>query len=493
MDRKLKIFYITPEVAPFAGSSDIAAISSSLPKALKENGHEIRVMTPNYKAINPRRYILRDVIRLKDLSIKLGDEEILFNAKSAFLPNSKVQIYFLDQKEYYGRNGLYADPKNDKPFKDNAKRFAVFCLGCLETLRMLHWQPDIIHCSDWQAAMIPIYLKTLFKDDPFFQDIKIAFSVFDYDSINKGFSIQDTGLSEGDVPEQASDGGEVRLLNAGVIFSDKVITKDDTFQAALEQNSSSDGGQKIFEEHNAKAEFLVEAEDQTSWNPASDDLISAQYDLESFSNKEKNKKALLEQTSIEYKEGSPLIVLDSVPSNEKSFTILGGFLHEALDRGSQVIVAVESTDGLDQLKALAEEFSEQMFIQTKVTPEFEHQMTAGADFLFIPCYDGSVKAAQFYSLRYGTVPIVKANAGFNDIVQDFHKNPDAGAGFLFLKEDKNDLAKALDKALDAYEDSDRWKAVTSNVMGIGSQWHSVAPKYVNSLSLLIGPSDDDDE
>ena len=165
MKSKLKILMVFSEVAPFAKTGGLADVGESLPKMLKDMGHDVRIITPQYMVTNERKYILRDVIRLQNIEVPLGKKTIKINVKSAFLPNSKVQVYFINYKSLFFREGLYVDPKSKTDYSDNDKRFALFNRGVLETLNKLQWQPDIIHCNDWQTGLIPFYLKTSFKND----------------------------------------------------------------------------------------------------------------------------------------------------------------------------------------------------------------------------------------------------------------------------------------------------------------------------------------
>jgi len=163
-----KVCYVSSEVIPFAKSGGLADVAGALPIALKEMGHDVRLMMPNYKSINERKFVLREVIRLREVEVEINNKMRFAHGKTAFLPNSKVHVYFLSIPEYFDRKELYIDPKTKKDFKDNAERFAHFSMAVLKTLKLLYWQPDIIHCNEWQTAMIPFYLKTYFKDDEFF-------------------------------------------------------------------------------------------------------------------------------------------------------------------------------------------------------------------------------------------------------------------------------------------------------------------------------------
>src|SRR3990172_7060131 len=165
MSKPLNVLFLSSEVDPFAKTGGLADVSSALPQAIKELGHEIRIMMPRYRFISERRYKLHDIIRLKEIPVPVGKITEQGNVKSSFISNlkEKVQVYFLDNANYFGRDGIYQSPVGRKDYKDNDERFIFFCRGVLEALKRLGWQPDIIHCNDWQTGLVPAYLKTVFN------------------------------------------------------------------------------------------------------------------------------------------------------------------------------------------------------------------------------------------------------------------------------------------------------------------------------------------
>jgi starch synthase len=174
MAQSFNILFLSSEVVPFAKTGGLADVSFALPQAIKELGHEIRVMMPKYGFISERKFGIHEIIRLKEMDIPVGDKLQKGSAKASFIvgQKTKVQVYFLESEVYYNRNGLYVDPKTKKDYPDNDERFIFFCKGVIETLRKLGWRPDVIHCNDWQTALVPVYLKTTYKDDPLLKGLK---------------------------------------------------------------------------------------------------------------------------------------------------------------------------------------------------------------------------------------------------------------------------------------------------------------------------------
>jgi starch synthase len=175
---KLKILFATMEIDPFLKISDAASFIRKLPQGLQEKGHEIRILMPRFGVINERRNRLHEVVRLSGINIRVGNEEKPLTIKVATIPNARLQVYFLDNEDYFQRKSVLKD-KNDKYHADNDERAIFFCKGVIETVKKLGWTPNIIHCHGWMTALIPLYLKTHFKDDPMFRESKVVYTVYD--------------------------------------------------------------------------------------------------------------------------------------------------------------------------------------------------------------------------------------------------------------------------------------------------------------------------
>jgi starch synthase len=177
--KKFKILYVTAEIDPFLKITDAADLIRLLPQKLQEKGHEIRILMPKFGVINERRNRLHEVVRLSGINIRVGNEEKPLTIKVASIPNAKLQVYFLDNEDYFQRKSVLTEPGSDKFYADNDERAIFFCKGVIETVKKLGWAPDIIHCHDWMTSFIPLYLKTHYKDDPMFKHTKVVFTLYD--------------------------------------------------------------------------------------------------------------------------------------------------------------------------------------------------------------------------------------------------------------------------------------------------------------------------
>ena len=225
MDKK-KVLIITQEMQPYTALSEIAEIARQLPQYIQEKGMEIRVLMPRYGTINERRHRLHEVVRLSGMNIIVDEDDYPLIIKVASLPGARIQVYFLDNDDFFRRKSVFEDD-NGKPFEDNAERMIFFCKGVIETVKKFGWPPDIIHCHGWMTSMVPFYLKTAYKTEPLFLQSKIVYSIYGED-VGQGFpsdfleKASINNLEPEDLAAYQNDSGPT-LHEGAVQFSDAVI------------------------------------------------------------------------------------------------------------------------------------------------------------------------------------------------------------------------------------------------------------------------------
>jgi len=237
----MKILYAAAEIAPFARMTYTADILRFLPASLQDQGFEIRILLPKYGTINDRRNRLHEVIRLSGIEVEVGDDIESMKIKVASIPNAKLQVYFLDNDKYFKRKAMFDNPKTEGFYEDNDERLAFYNKGVLETVISLGWEPDIIHCHDWPAGLIPLLVRTKYKDESIFDNTQIVYNLhhpenkghFDTDSI-----LQLLGLPDDVDIESLTEDGAVDMLKLGLRYSDHVVTGNhlkDQFDDLFEQ------------------------------------------------------------------------------------------------------------------------------------------------------------------------------------------------------------------------------------------------------------------
>ena len=345
MAKPLNILFVSSEVEPFAKTGGLGEVSRALPQMVREMKHEIRIMMPRYGFISDRRFLLHDVLRLREIPIPTAYDTKIGSVNSSFVNSikTKVQVYFLANKEYFGsRQGLYVNPKSNKEYVDNDERFIFFCRGVLETLKLLGWQPDIIHCNDWQTGLIPVYLKTLYKDDEFFKNIKTVFTIHNlaYQGIFPQASFLKTGLPQEVFGINGVEFyGKMNCMKAGLLYSDIITTVSEKY--AKEICSSEDYGcglEGILHKRKSNLYGILNGIDEELWNPETDKFITQRYDSDSIEGKQENKRELLSKFGLEYQEGVPLIGMVSRLVDQKGIDLIKEISDKFMKMDIQLIV-----------------------------------------------------------------------------------------------------------------------------------------------------------
>jgi starch synthase len=227
MAKPIGILFVASEAEPFIKSGSIGDLAGNLPKSIKALGHDVRVMLPGYASINPRRFHIHNLLRMRDIEVPVGRSLERAHVKSSYLngDGQKVLVYFLANDRYFDREGLYFHPETKKYYADNDERFIFFCRGVLEALKKLRWQPQIIHCNDWQSGLIPAYLKSIYQNDPYFKNVKTIFTAY---SLASHATFPKSSLEKSGLPTKLFTNGDssekLNFLQAGLSCADVVTT-----------------------------------------------------------------------------------------------------------------------------------------------------------------------------------------------------------------------------------------------------------------------------
>ncbi|HEY4613811.1 MAG TPA: glycogen synthase GlgA [Bacteroidota bacterium] len=492
MSKPYNILFASSEVDPFAKTGGLADVCSTLPKAIKELGHEIRIMMPRYRFISERKFRLHDIIRLKEIPIPVGDDHQTANVKSSFITNlkDKIQVYFLDNENYFAREGLYQNPKAKEDYKDNDERFMFFCRGVLETLKRLGWQPDIIHCNDWQTGLIPAYLKTLYAHDPFFKNVKTVFTIHNmaYQGAFPPESFRKSGLpAEIFKPDGVEAYGKFNFLKTALYYSDVITTVSEKYAEEICSSDELGVGLNGLLTHRKKNLFgILNGIDYTLWDPASDQHIYRKYDAKSIEAKVDNKRALANRFNLPYKESTPVIGAISRLVDQKGFELVLEILDDMMKLDVQFVLLGSGEKHLEKkFETVQKKYGDRMGVFFGLDEELAHLIEAGSDMFLMPSKYEPCGLNQMYSMRYGTVPIVRATGGLDDTVDDVGTNG-KGTGFKFLKYDAKELFKAVQRAVKTYQHQpDEWKKLMRNGMAKDFSWEHSAKKYVNLYKELL--------
>ncbi|MBI3585754.1 MAG: glycogen synthase GlgA [Ignavibacteriales bacterium] len=491
MSKPLNILFLSSEVEPFAKTGGLADVSSALPQAIKELGHEIRIMMPRYRFISERKFKLHDIIRLKEIPIPIGKNSEIGNVKSSFISNlkEKVQVYFLDNANYFGRDGIYQSPVGKKDYKDNDERYIFFCRGVLETLKRLGWQPDIIHCNDWQTGIVPAYIKTLYASDDFFKSIKTVFTVHNmaYQGAFTSESFEKSGLPKSMFhPEGVEAYGKFNFLKTGLHYADAITTVSERYAEEICNSDEYGAGLNgLLAKRKKDLKGILNGIDYEIWNPLTDEYTYRKFDVKSMDAKLDNKKALLKRFNIPYKEGVALIGGISRLVEQKGFDLVLEILDEMMKLNVQFILLGSGEKTVEKkFETMQKKYPHQMGVLFGFDNELAHLIEAGSDLFLMPSRYEPCGLNQMYSMRYGTIPVVRATGGLDDTVEDY-AGGGKGTGFKFEKYDAKELLKAIQRAIKVYQQPEEWKKLMRNGMLKDFSWEHSAKKYVNLYKELL--------
>ncbi len=492
MTRPLNILFVSSEVEPFAKTGGLADVSSALPKAIKDLGHEIRIMMPRYRFIGERKFKLHDIIRLKEIPIPIGDTNVIGNVKSSFISDlkEKVQVYFLDNEGYFGRDGIYQSPTTKKDYKDNDERFIFFARGVLETLKHLGWQPDIIHCNDWQTGLIPAYLKTIFKNEPLLKPIKTVFTI--HNMAYQGAFPKETFFKsnlpkELFGPEGVEAYGNFNFLKTGIYFSDIITTVSEKYASEICLSDEIGAGLSgLLSARQKNLHGILNGIDHHTWDPSADNFLYRKFDSKSIEAKSDNKNALIAKLGLDPSKNLPLLGSISRMVNLKGFDLLSACMEEILKLDVNYVMLASGDKELEKkFEQIQKKFPHRFSLILGYNDELAHMIEAGCDIFVMPSKYEPCGLNQMYSMRYGTVPLVHATGGLDDTVEDY-TGSGKGNGFKFDKYDTKELLKTVQRALKLLQQQpDEWKKIMRNGMLRDFSWENSARKYLNLYKDLL--------
>ncbi|MBC8287059.1 MAG: glycogen synthase GlgA [Nitrospinae bacterium] len=471
---KLKILLVSAEVYPFAKTGGLADVSGALPPALKKLGHDIRVIMPKYPCTAKAG---RKIQSLKiDLSVPGHDQKgSLFKSELA----DRVPLYLVEHDGYFNRKHIYGEPGTDYP--DSVERFSFFSQAVLEAVKSLDFKPDIIHCNDWHTGLIPVYLKSLYRKDPWFSQTKTLFSIHNlgYQGNFPHSHLKATGLDESLFKEEGLEFyGQISFLKGGLIFADTLSTVSPAYSHEIQTPELGFGMEGILQKRSDCLYGILNGVDETIWNPKTDPLIPANYGPKSLSQKKQCREDLIKTFSLRLNKKTPLLCMITRLSQQKGIDLIVA-AKDALDKLdiSLVILGTGSTEYEAFFKQWSRNRPGKIATALKFDESLGHRILAGSDMLLMPSRYEPCGLTQMYALKYGTVPIVRAVGGLKDSIQEFSDKTGKGTGFKFKIPQTKFFLKSLQKALSCFHQTKTWKKLMLNGMAKDNSWEFAAKKY----------------
>ena len=471
----MHIAFVASECVPFSKTGGLADVVGALPRALAAAGHEVSVYIPHYRhtRISEERTVVQSITvpfddRYRFCSILTG----------AGYPG--VRFFFVDYPPFFDREGLYGTASGD--FPDNAERFALFSRAVLEASKILG-VPDLFHCHDWQAALVPVLLKTQYFEDPAFRDTGIVFTIH-----NMGYQ----GLFPPEILPlltlpwdlftiaKMEYFGNVNFLKGALVYSDMITTVSRKYSQEIQTTEFGFGLEGVLKDRAQNLTGILNGVDYEEWNPQTDKFIAAHYSAEDLSGKRECKQDLLASFGLgEASLDVPVIGIVSRLAAQKGFDLIGQIIDRvALEE--VLITVLGSGDKLyeEMFLRLARRMPEKVGVRVAYDNALAHKVEAGADIFLMPSRYEPSGLSQLYSLRYGTVPIARATGGLDDTIDPWEQRTKKGTGFKFQEYSGEALLRVIHQATQLYRDQESWQRLMRNGMSKDFSWRVSAREYL---------------
>jgi len=481
MAKSLSILYVTSEIYPYAKINPLADVAYSLPLAVRELGHDIRVMLPKYGTVSERKNRIHEINRLKDMPILIGGSTDLATVKSSSIanPRVKVQAYIATNVSYLDmKKGIYADFKTGKEFANNDERFIFFNKTVIETCLLLGWFPDIIHINNWHTAMIAAFARILFPHK--FKKTKMMLTIHDFQ--NQGVfpeaSFEKSGLPESE-KEHFMHNGKFNFLKAAIHYSDAINTVSPTYSKQILQDSDYSGGlNQVLLQRSDKITGITHGLDNWAWNPKNDNEISYKYSGDFPNYKKQNKTDLLKILSMLDDSDNPVISIITNFDEQSGMKMFAETVEKLVKENVKIIVMGEGDfEKKAQLKKLARKFPGKFVIKIGYDEPLSHKMIAGSDFVLLPSLYEPSGLNAIFGLAYGTIPIARNTGASVDLLNEYNAETGDGNSFLFSDYNADALISSIIQAVKVYNDKPLWHKLCQKTIAGDYSWDESAKRY----------------
>ncbi len=471
----MKVLFAASEALPFAMSGGLADVSGALPKALRRRLIGCRVIMPLYSTISEE--LKAKMKFICHITVPVSWRRQYCGIFEAHIDG--VIYYLIDNQYYFKRDGLYG-------YYDDAERYAFFSRAVLEVLPYIDFFPDIIHCNDWQTAMVPVYLNEMYKADWRYSNIKTVFTIHNIQYQGKyGMELYGDvlGLPEGRESIVEYDSC-VNLMKGAIQCSDKVTTVSPTYSREILSPYYSHGLDEILKQFTFKLTGIVNGIDTDVYNPETDSMIYKNYTVSTISDKAYNKKELQKQVGLPVGD-MPVIGMVSRLVKHKGLDLVKCVFEELLKADLQFVILGSGEWEFETFfYDMAQKHPDKVALKLGFDATLAHRIYAGADIFLMPSQSEPCGLAQMVALRYGTVPIVRETGGLNDTITD--SGDGKGNGFTFADFNAHDMQNAVWRAIGGYADKKGWNILRTRCMKCDNSWGASARAYIGLYKELLG-------
>ena len=474
----MTILFASSEAAPFVKSGGLGDVAQALPLELsKAKDVEVRVFIPYYKSIKDNPDIKVEFVKNFEVQVAWRKEYVgIFKAVSR---SKKISHYFIDNEHYFYRDGIYGH-------YDDGERFTYFSLAILEAMRQLDFFPDIIHCNDWQTALIPVLKKARYNG--IYDNARTVFTIHNIEYQGKmpnEFFRDIIGIDEYWRNLLTFDNC-INFMKGAIVAADKVTTVSRTYAHEIRHAYFAHGLEKILNENAYKLEGIVNGINTDIYNPEKDETIFEKFTYSDLSGKAKNKEELQKMLGLPIRPDVPVIAMISRLVPHKGLDLVEYVMGEIMNRDVQfVVVGTGDSKYQDMFNFNAYVHNDKMSANIKFDPVLANRVYAGADMFLMPSKSEPCGLSQLIAMRYGTVPIVRETGGLWDTVPPLNTETLEGRGFTFKGYNAHDMLGAIDRCIDFYNDKNKWTKHVKNLIKYNSSWKNSVKEYLRVYSDVL--------
>ena len=472
----MNALYATSEAYPYAMSGGLADVAGALPKALRKRLIGCRIVMPLYECISDELRANMQFITSITVPVSWRRQYCgIFEAK-----HDGVIYYLLDNQYYFKRGGLYG-------YYDDAERFAFFSRAVLEIIPYIEFVPDIIHCNDWQTAMVPVFLDSMYRGADPYRNIKTVFTIHNIQYQGKYGTelIGDVlGLPSGAAHLVEYDGC-VNLMKGAIECADRVTTVSPTYADEIKDPWYAHGLDRIIRDRAFKLTGIVNGIDTSVYDPENDDHIWQNYSADDLSGKAVNKRELQKMAGLPVRDDVPIIGIVSRLVTHKGFDLVKFVFEQMLTYDVQFVILGSGEWEFETFfHAMAQSHPDRVALKLGFIPDYAHKVYAGADIFLMPSKSEPCGLSQMIALRYGAIPVVRETGGLKDTVTD--SGDGEGNGFTFQSYNASDMAYAVERAVTGYRNREGWQILVRRAMQCDNSWGRSANAYIKLYKEILG-------
>ncbi len=480
----MKVLFATFELVPFTKVGGLADVMGALPKYLEADDMEMAVFTPLIGSIDRKKYKIEDIPN-SQLKLKFGWAEYVFTLKMCKLPDTNINVFFIDNPKFFSCFNCVYPEGIDSWYEQ--ERFITFSKAILEYARLLNFKADIIHCNDWHTSMIPVWLKTSYKNDEFYKNTKTVFSIHNLAYQGRYFPeiLDFAGINKEEVYHQygVEHFGHLVWMKGALNYADKIIAVSPKYAQEILTYDMGEGLDWTLNLNKHKLCGILNGIDYNLYNPETDKSIPYNYSADNLKNKEKCKKEILKDFWLEYKKDRPLIAIISRLVEQKGIDLIKYAQNDLMKLDADIIVLGTGEKRYEDFFVWLSYNSTNVRARVEYRADLGNKIYAGADMFLMPSRFEPCGLSQLIAMHYGTIPLVRATGGLDDTVKGYPlENAD---GFKFFNYNADDMLKCIKYAIDTYKNKKEWKKLVINAMNADFNWTKSAQKYKEVYKSLI--------